>query len=55
MCKWEDLGCAVNHVLSFHCFHFLLLFFRSLLGYKKDSNAVEHSVDSDVKIVAAEI
>ena len=41
----DDLGCAVNHVLSCHCFRFLLLFFRSLLGYVKDSNNAEHSVD----------
>ena len=30
------------------CFRFLLLFFRSLLGYLKDSNAAAHSVDSDI-------
>ena len=44
----EDLGCAVNHVLSCHCFRFLLLFFRSLLGYLKSSNAAAHSDDSDI-------
>ena len=44
----DDLGCAVNHVLSCHCFRFLLLFFRSSLGYLKDSNAVAHSVDGDI-------
>ena len=44
----DDLGCAVNHVLSCHCFCFLLLFFRSLLGYLKDSNAAAHSDNSDI-------
>ena len=44
----NDLRCAVNHVLFCHCFRFLLLFFRSLLGYLKDSNAAAHSVDSDM-------
>ena len=44
----DDLGCAVNHVLSCHCFRFLLSFFRSLLGYLKDSNAGAYSVDSDI-------
>ena len=44
----DDLGCAVNHALSCHCFRFLFLFFRSLLGYLKDSNAAAHSVDSDI-------
>ena len=44
----DDLGCAVNHVLSWHCFRVLLLFFRSLLGYLKDSNAAAHSVNSDI-------
>ena len=44
----DDLGCTVNHVLSCHCFRFLLLFFRSFLGYLKDSNAMAHSVDSDI-------
>ena len=38
----------MNHVLSCHCFRFLLLFFRSLLGYLKDRNAAAHSVDSDI-------
>ena len=42
----DDLGCAGNHVLSCHCFRFLLLFFRFLQGYLKDSNAAAHSVDS---------
>ena len=42
----DDLGCAVNHVRSCHCFRFLILFFRPLLGYLKDSNAAAHSVDS---------
>ena len=31
-----------------HCFRFLPLFFRSLLGYLKVSNAAVHSVDSDI-------
>ena len=44
----DDLGCAVNQVLFCHCFRFLFLFFRSLLGYLKDSNAAAHSVDSDL-------
>ena len=42
----DDLGCAVNHVLS--CHGFLLIFFRSLLGYLKDCNVAAHSVDSDI-------
>ena len=45
----DDLGCAVNHVLSCHGFLFLLnIFFRSLLGYLKDCNVAAHSVDSDI-------
>ena len=44
----DDLGCAVNHVLSCHGFRFLLIFFRSLLGYLKDCNVAAHSVDSDI-------
>ena len=44
----DDLGCAVNHVLSCHGFSFLLIFFRSLLGYLKDCNVAAHSVDSDI-------
>ena len=44
----DDLGCAVNHVLSCHGFFFLLIFFRSLLGYLKDCNAAAHSVYSDI-------
>ena len=44
----DDSGCAVNHVLSCHGFHFLLIFFRSLLGYLKDCNVAPHSVDSDI-------
>ena len=44
----DDLGCAVNHVLSLHGFCFLLIFFRSLLGYLKDCNVAAHSVDSDI-------
>ena len=43
----DDLGCAVNHVLSCHGFRFLLIFFRTLLGYLKDCNVAAHSVDSD--------
>ena len=35
-------------VLSCHCFRFLLLFFRSLQGYLKDSIVAAHSVDSDI-------
>ena len=38
----------MNYVLSCHCFRFLNLFFRSLLGYLEDSNAAAHSVDSDI-------
>ena len=30
------------------CFRFLLIFFRSLLGYLKDCNVAAHSVDSDI-------
>ena len=44
----DDLGCAVNHVLSCHGFCVLLIFFRSLLGYLKDCNVAAHSVDSDI-------
>ena len=44
----DNLGCAVNHVLSCHGFRFLLIFFRSLLGYMKDCNVAAHSVDSDI-------
>ena len=29
-------------------FCFLLIFFRSLLGYLKDCNVAAHSVDSDI-------
>ena len=38
----------MSHVLSCHCFRFLLLFFRSSLGYLKDNNGQAHSVDSDI-------
>ena len=38
----------MNHVLSCHSFRFLLIFFRSLLGYLKDCNVAAHSVDSDI-------
>ena len=45
----DDLGCAVNHVLSCYGFRFLLIFFRSLLArYLKDCNVAAHSVDSDI-------
>ena len=44
----DDLGCAVNHVLSCLGFRFLLIFFRSLLGCLKDCNVEVHSVDSDI-------
>ena len=44
----DDFGCAVNHVLSCHGFRFLLMFFRSLLGYLKDCNVAAHSVDGDI-------
>ena len=44
----DDLGCAVNHVLSCHGFRLLLIVFRSLLGYLKDCNVAAHSVDSDI-------
>ena len=43
----DDLGCAVNHVLSCHGFRFLLIF-RSPLGYLIDCNVAAHSVDSDI-------
>ena len=42
------LGCAVNHVLSFHGFRVFLIFFRTFLGYLKDCNVAAHSVDSDI-------
>ena len=38
----------MNHVLSCYGFRFLLIFFRSLLGYLKDCNVGAHSVDSDI-------
>ena len=44
----DILGCAVNHVLSCHGFRFLLIFFRSLLGYLTNCNVAAHSVDSDI-------
>ena len=46
----DDLGCAVNDVLSCHGFRFLLnnIFFRSLLRYLKDCNFAAYSVDSDI-------
>ena len=44
----DDLGCAVNHVLSCHGFRFLFMFFRSLLRYLKDCNVAAYSVDSDI-------
>ena len=44
----DDLGYAVNLVLSCHGFRFLLnIFFRSSLWYLKDCN-VAAPVDSDV-------
>ena len=45
----------MNHVLSCHCFRFLLLFFRSLLGYLKDSNVAAHSVDSDILYIVINV
>ena len=47
----DDLGCAVHHMLSCQRFRFLLLFFRSLLGYLKDSDAAAQSVDSELNIL----
>ena len=44
----DELGCAVNHVLSCDGFRFLLIFFTSLLGYLKDCNVAAHSVDNDI-------
>ena len=44
----DELGCAVNHVLSCDGFRSLLIFFRSLLGFLKDCNVAAHSVDSDI-------
>ena len=44
----DELGCSVNHVLSCDGFRFLLIFFRSFLGYLKDCNVAAHSVDSDI-------
>ena len=44
----DDLGCAVNHVISCHGFRFLLVFFKSLPAYLKDCNVAAHSVDSDI-------
>ena len=48
----DDLGCAVNDLLSWHGFRFLLIFFRSLLGYLKDCNVAAPSVDSDIFYVS---
>ena len=47
----DDLGCTGNHVLSCHGFRFLLISFRSLLGYLKDCNVAAHSVDSDKFVI----
>ena len=44
----DDLGCAVNHVLSCHGFRVFLIFFRTFLGYLKDCHVAAHSVDSDI-------
>ena len=44
----DELGCAVNLALSCDGFRFLLIFFRSLLGYLKVCNVAAHSVDSDI-------
>ena len=44
----DELGCAVNHALSCHGVRFLLIFFRSLLGYLKDCIVAAHSVYSDI-------
>ena len=44
----DDLGCAVNHVLSCDGFRFLLIFFRCLLKYLKDCNIGAHSFVSDI-------
>ena len=51
----DELGCAVNHVLSCDGFRFLLIFFRSLLGYLKDCNVAAHSVDSDIFYVVVNL
>ena len=41
----------MKHVLSCHSFRFLVIFFRSLLGYLKDCNVAARSVDSDIYYV----
>ena len=51
----DELGCAVNYVLSCDGFRFLLIFFRSLLGYLKDCNVAAHSVDSDIFYVVIDL
>ena len=51
----DDLGCAVNQMLSCHGFRVFLIFFRSLLGYLKDCNAAAHSVDSDIFYVVIDL
>ena len=51
----DDLGCAVNHVLSCHGFRFSLIFFRFLLGYLKDCNVAAHSVDGDIFYVVIDL
>ena len=47
-CGYVPMDDLVSHVLSCHSFRFLLIFFRSVLGYLKDCNVVAHSVDSDI-------
>ena len=47
-CGYVPMDDLVSHVLSCHGFRFLLIFFRSLLGYLKDCNVAAHSVDSDI-------
>ena len=50
----DDLGCAVNHVLSCHGFRFCL-YSSDLLGYLKDCNVAAHSVDSDIFYVVINV
>ena len=49
------LGCAVNNVLYYHGFRYLLIFSRSLLRYLKDCNVAAHSVDSDIFYVVVNL
>ena len=44
----DDLGCAVNHVLSCHGFLLFAYILQILSRGLKDCNVAAHSVDSDI-------